>query len=72
MRCLFFLILVPFLISCNRHKTTRVITQVGGKPQLMIEGLEGDFYKRYSGTIDGKSVVVHLQRWNGVLYGTYQ
>lgn len=48
------------------------MTHESGKTQVLIEGLDGDFYKRYSGTIAGKPVVAHLQRWNGILYGTYQ
>ncbi|MBS1644815.1 MAG: DUF3298 domain-containing protein [Bacteroidetes bacterium] len=72
MRSLYLLLLFPILLSCSRHKTTRVVAQEGKKPQVMIEGLDGNFYKRYSGTIAGKTIAVHLQRWNGILYGTYQ
>lgn len=69
---LLLLLFMPVLFSCGRHKPARIVTQTSGKPQVMIEGLDGDFYKRYSGNIAGKPVVAQLQRWNGVLYGTYQ
>ncbi|MEO6832053.1 MAG: DUF3298 domain-containing protein [Chitinophagaceae bacterium] len=72
MQRLLLLLIVPILFSCGRHKPARIITQASGKPHVLIEGLEGDFYKRYSGTIAGKPVVAQLQRWNGILYGNYQ
>ena len=78
MRALCFFFLSFLFFSCGHDSSIRTGKspdagkKISATAALEQSGIDVNFYKRLSGTIAGKPVVVHLQCWNGVIQGSYQ
>lgn len=61
------------LAACNTHETSKTVNSRDSSMEAAPDTLvSGDFYKRYSGTVAGKPVVVHLEFIRGRLQGSYE
>lgn len=70
-----YLALILFLLlgACNSKETSKTVNNQDSSAEAAPDTLiSGDFYKRYSGTVAGKPIVLHLQFVNGRLQGSYQ
>jgi hypothetical protein len=66
------LLLLPVLLTaCGSHSSS---TSVATSDSIAANNAlpMGNFYKRFSGTIAGKPVVVQLHRWGTAVQGSYQ
>jgi len=77
---------MPFMIKCIRFSVLLIFVAVAGcnnatteTPQntaatvdIKDESTPGDFYKRMSGTIAGKNVIVQLHKFGTLVQGYYQ
>lgn len=71
LRCLLLLPLL-LLMSCGQRHNNPGKEPVTKQDQPTEESAIGsDFYKRYSGTVAGKPVVVHLNCYGGKIQGSY-
>ena len=67
------LLLLPVLITaCGQHNTSTSAVARDSSVAESTSGPTGDFYKRFSGTIAGRPVVVQFHRQAGKIHGTYQ
>ncbi|WP_052266363.1 RsiV family protein [Pedobacter kyungheensis] len=66
--CLFGLLIAS---ACNNPKNNTNSTENTDSTQTTKTALPENFYKRLTGTIDGKTVVVNLQKVNGEYDGNY-
>lgn len=69
----YLLVLSLLFAACSNHEGNTSAASTGHVANSSTsEAGDGNFYKRFSGTIGGKSVVVQLHCWNGELQGAYQ
>jgi len=67
------LLLLVTIASCQGNRAVKQSgTSVSENPSTSNPEPLPNFYKRYSGSIAGKPVVVQLHCWNGSLQGSYQ
>ena len=67
------LLLLPlFFAACGNHSGGSAGTAGGDSSEATGAAVSGDFYKRFSGTVAGRSVVVQMHRWSGTMQGSYQ
>jgi hypothetical protein len=63
---------VIWLGACGQHSQTTVTSSSDSTISESEAAPVGDFYKRFSGTIAGKQVVLHLHRYDGAVHGNFQ
>src|SRR6476620_7531672 len=68
--CLVWLALILLLASCASERT-ELPRQEPTPIVVQSDGTIGDFYKRYTGTIAGQNVTVHLIMVDNMLSGSY-
>lgn len=71
MRAAILLSLLLLILSCGHRKRHRSNAGVRSDTGEMVVDLKGNFYKRYTGTIAGKPVVVHIHKYGSELQGVY-
>jgi hypothetical protein len=70
MRTYVLLPLLFLLLACGHHKGGKGSSGTSSDGEETTD-LNGSFYKRYTGTVAGKAVVVHLMKYGNTLQGMY-